>query len=384
MNNRELSDLLRRHDPLRHDAHDGTRTDNHVRSSRRVLDVRTSGPRAGAPTTSRPPWRRRLVVVLSAAAVLPMAAIAVPASLDRDDGGSSLVGTANATEAGLQCGRGYARPIRPDSAAARPWPGALPAGWSVREVAASAAEVTGWCTNPSLTVAELDATGLVLGTVKVTGPSRGITVSPSQPIGADRIGTYEALRMQGAGPDPAGGPDLHAAWLITDDSGAQWFAAVDGYPADQARRLLAAATFDADTVKWNGAAAPEMRVLHQRTGAPYPTRTTGEDWYLRLDGAGPERTIEVRSRSAGPDSVLSEVTPGSRLATVGGRAAFIAGTDGEPEAVYADLRPGVSVVSEVRNDLSDVLKALESMRDLPRDDARLDDLALRVSLEAPE
>lgn len=142
-----------------------------------------------------------------------------------------------------------------------------------------------------------------------------------------------------------------------------------------------AASFDGRNVDWNPAAAPGLRVLHQRTGEPYKTSTTGEDWYLRFDGAGPERTVEAVSRRGDNASVLSRVTTGSRLATVAGRDAFVLKIDGAPRAVYTDVRPGLTAFSEVRGDLEPVLRMIASLSQLDQDDSRLDDLALAESYE---
>lgn len=379
MKTHNLLDLVGGCDPLRRD--DAGLTEEHLRSSRRLLDLRTSAPAHSLPVPQRSTWRWRLVLVAAAAAALPVAAVAVPAALERAELGGSLVGTASATEAGLECGTGYAQPIRPDSATVRPWPGELPSGWSVREVFARATEVTGWCTTPSLTAAQLDQSGLVVGTVTITGPIHSIAVDPSQRLSEDRIGTYGARRLLGSALEAGDSTDTHATWIITDDTGAQWYAFVDGYPAEQARSLLAAATFDGRSVSWNQATAPSLRVLHQRTGDPYPTSTTGEDWYLRLDGAGADRHIEARSRRGDTASVISQVTVGSRLITIAGRPAMVIEGDSKPVAVYADLRPGVSVISEVRNDLPDTLRVLGSLYELPQADSRLDDFALDESYD---
>lgn len=381
MSAQDLLDLVGAHDPLLREPDASGQTERHLLSSRRVLDLRTAAPAPARHVARRPVWRRRFILVAVAAAALPVAAVAVPPALDRPGLGASLVGTASASEAGLQCGTGYAQAIRPDSAAVRPWPGELPTGWSVREVFARATEVTGWCTTPSLTAAQVAPGGLIVGTVKITGPTQGIAVDPSERLSGDRIGAYEARRLQSSAPRAVDSPDTHATWIITDGLGAQWYATVDGYPADRARSLLAAATFDGRSVTWDPASAPELQVLHRRTGSPYPTSTTGENWYLRLDGAGTERTIEARSRASDTASVVSQVGVGSRLTTVANRPAVILEVDGRPAAVYTDLRPGVSVVSEVRDDLPETLRVLNSMVELPQADPRLVDLALNESYD---
>lgn len=391
MSTANLLDLIRTHDPLAGDA-DGTRTDEHLHSAHRVLMARTSGP---APVTARAPRsvQRRLAFVLTGAIALSGAAVVVPDMLDRPELNGRLVGTATASEGGLDCGSGYAQAIRPDTARSRPWPSVLPTGWEVREVFARSTEVTGWCTTPSLTAAEVNPSGLVVGSVRITGPTPGISISHSETVIDERIGEYDARRLESTF-DVGEGADLHAAWVITDATGAQWYAAVDGYSVDEGRRLLAAATLDGGNVTWDAAAAPELRVLHQRTGDPYPTTSTGEDWYLSFAGPEPvadglvagaeqlaERSLSATSGYGSAASVLSSAATGSRLTTVAGRPAVVLEADGKPVAVYADLADGGTVHASVDGDLPDVLRMLASLEDLPADDRRLDDLALQESYE---
>jgi hypothetical protein len=390
MSTSNLLDLVRTADPLAGDEADRARTDQHLQSARRVLMARTAGA-AQAPARAPLSGRRRLAVVLAGATALSAAAVVVPGLVDRPQLSGSLVGTATASEGGLVCGEGYAQAIRPDTARSRPWPSALPAGWQVSEVFARSTEVTGWCTTPSLTAAQLDAGGLVTGTVQITGPTPGIRISASERVIEERIGAYDARRLQGESELDAGAAP-HSAWVITDGTGAQWFAAVDGYPLDQARRMLAAATLDGRTVTWDSTATPELRVLHQRTGEPYPTSSTGEDWYVNVDGPGSaagssdaeaalQRGFSATSGYGDAGTVLSHVSLGSRLTTVAGRPALVLEDDGAPIAVYADLGQGVRVQSSVNGDLPEVLQMLASLENLPADDPRLDDLALEESYE---
>lgn len=374
-----LIELISRHDPLHTEAGELT-TKEHLRSARTVLDVRTAGPRVVVP---RPRWHRRVVVVAAVATAVPVAAVLLAPALTSLPGfGNPVIGTATASESGLSCGVGYAQPIRPDSADPRPWPSTLPAGWIVRNVFARASDVMGWCTTPSLTAAQVDGTGLVTGSIKITGPTPAIEVDPSEQVTPDRIGIYDAQRLGRTGaPEPIdAAPSEHFAWIITDGNGEQWYAAVDGYPVDTARRLLSAATYDGRRVNWDAPVAPDLRVLHQRTGDPYPTKSTGQDWYLRFAVAGGERMFQASSGRTG-EGALTETTVDSRLITVGGRPARILQVDGLPVAVYAELRPEVVVFTEVLGDLDEVLRLLESVEDLPSDDPRLDDLALKESYQ---
>jgi hypothetical protein len=133
-------------------------------------------------------------------------------------------------------------------------------------------------------------------------------------------------------------------------------------------------------------------VLHQRTGDPYPTRSTGEDWYVNVDGPGSatgsadaeaavQRGFSATSGYGDAGTVLSHASLGSRLTTVGGRPAMVLEDDGAPVAVHADLGGGVRAQSPVDGDLPQVLQMLASVEDLPADDPRLDDLALEESYE---
>lgn len=385
MNDTDLVEMFTVTDPLRADTSTAG-TDGHLLTARRVLDARRSGVGpVPVPARSR---RRRLVVVAALATALPVAAtVLAPAVSSRLGTNVPLAGTAIAGEGGLTCGEGYAAAIRPDAANPRPWPQQLPAGWAVREVFARAYTGTGWCTTPSLNAAEVDPSGTVTGSVKITGPARGIEVGDGGPEPTeDRIGPYAARRLApyGGAPVPVDAvPDQFTKWIITDGDGAEWYATVQGYTAEQGRKLLSAATLQGGLVAWDTARAPQLQVLHLRTGAPYPTRTTqGQDWYLRLDAGGRTLGLEATSGRAG-DSAMSRAGSGSRIVTIAGQSGFVVEDGDRPVAVVADLA-GATVSAEVIDgDLQPVLDLMASVTSLDADDPRLDELALKEDYERP-
>jgi len=365
----ELLDMVRDVDPLR--EQDQTYTVAHLASARRVLQSRVDAdsPRLG---TTAPParWRRRLVTVAVTAVTAPLAAALVVPVVGSHLGGppvQGLVGTARASDSGLTCGSGYAQPIPPRTADPRPWPATIPAGWTVRSVFARATTGTGWCAAPSLVAAQRDVTGLITGLVQITGPARNVTVDGTAVPSPDHVAGLPALAFPA--PDLPG-PQLRS-WLITDRTGAQWYASVVGYPLDQARALLSAVTLNGRTAAWNGTKAPGLTVLSRRTGAPYPTTGHGQTWYLSLDDHGAERLLR-----ADRGDLLSQAYVGSRFTTVNRRLIKIQEDRGTPTDAYAQVLPGVVMHSEVHGDLDQVLTMLASVTNITADDPRLDRLAL--------
>lgn len=365
----DLLALVRSADPLQHV--DGA--DDHLSSARRVLDARTSGVPRQVPART---WRRRLVTVLAVATVLPLAAVVVPALPGGPSPSRPLLGTATAGEGGLTCGTGYAQPIRPDTAEVRPFPADLPPGWTVEDLFARSESSTGWCTVPSLNAASVDSAGLVTGSVTLTGPMRGVRVDDAETEVPDRIGAYAARRL---GPPLSGAPQF-LRWIVTDEHGEQWYAVTNGYPLERARQLLGAATFVDRTVVWDTAAAPGLRVLHRRTGAPYPTSSTGESWYLEFGGVAAGRMLTADAGRSDA-SVGARAVVGTRLTTIADRPALVYEQDGVASSVYTELRRGVLAGVDVSGDLPDVERVLAGVVDLPADDPRLDRLRLRESYE---
>jgi len=376
----ELADALRAADPL---TAPGSETVDraHLISAGAVLTHRLTTAAAEHPrgTAGRVParWRRRLLGVAAAVVVLPTAAVVIgPTVAARFGARAPFVGTAVAGDGRLTCEGGYAQAIPPATAPVRLWPTALPAGWTVTAVYARRTSGTNWCTAPSLVAARTDRTGLITGTVSLTGPVAGIDVDHLGIIinehantAPDRIGVYRATRLTDRDRTD------HHTWVVTDSSGAQWFAAVDGYPLAQARAALGAATLGR-TVTWDPHRAPGLTVVHRRTGAPYPTTVrTGLDWYLDLDAHGVHRQMEGWSRPGNPP-VAAQVTAGSRLVTVHGVQMLVGIVDGKPTAVYADTASGSVAWSDVAGDLPQAEARLLSMRNINRDDPRLRTYAL--------
>lgn len=373
-------------DPLAAEPEQG-RTDAHLLSARRVLQARieaaplTTAAPVAVPLTAPSPWRRRLVVLAATATVLPVVtAVLVPAvtgRLGHDPTGGTLIATAHASETGLTCGNGYARAIPPDQADPRPFPNTLPTGWDVKNVFARSTSTNGWCTRPSLVAAHTDRNGLITGLIQIIGPARHVIVDgatgPAHPDGTyakptpDTIGGLSALSFPA--PD-LGGPQVHS-WLITDPTGDQWYATTVGYPKEQGRELLAAATLNSPSVSWDAKQAPGLSVLSQRTGEPFPTSGTSQDWYLRLTIHGQPQDIH-----ASQGDVLSQAYVGSRYLTIHGRLMKIQEDHGTPTNVYAQVLPGVVMDIEVHNNLDEATSMLASVQNLPADDPRLKQLAL--------
>ena len=388
----ELLATLRSADPLADPDQDAVDA-QHLISSRAVLDARLRLS-ADGPTASPVRRRRvrRLVALTAAFTALPIAAVVVlpgvAALLGEELPGSPLAGTAVAGNGGLECGSGYARAIRPDTAEVRLWPTVVPSGWRPNIVFAREGTATGWCKSPSLVAARTGANGIVTGTVKIIGPARGIDVTEGDGVGvADRVGGRPAIRLSGADV-----PDYYS-WVLTDDTGEQWYAAVHGYPLTQARNVLAAAGFQDRKVVWDDSAVAETRVLHRRTGEPYPVTTRGLYWQLNYLTAG-NTAMQGRlsqgdepnlafSAVSGPTvvPVIAEAVVGSRFQVVGGRMMNIMHEDGRPTGVYADIAPGVQASSAVHGNLADITAMLASLRSLDADDPRLDTYALKEEYE---
>ncbi|MEU4424647.1 sigma-70 family RNA polymerase sigma factor [Actinoplanes sp. NPDC024001] len=155
------------------------------------------------------------------------------------------------------------------------------------------------------------ADGLVRGRVSVVGPARGIATDPGISPDPGTVDGRTAQLFTGLQPNTY-------SWLWSDDDGRQCYATVTGYPLDRARAAMAAVGTDGDEVTWRAGAAPGLRVLHRRTGAPYPQVTRSESWLLLLTDGERDRNIAVdtgRSRplDSGPPSACgSSRRPGGR------------------------------------------------------------------------
>jgi len=359
-----LTEVLRAADPL--DAE----TAADLTTARTILDTRLDGVPTAKPIKTPSRWRVRSAAIAAGAAALTVTAIvAVPHFTKTSSGG--LLGTAQASESGLTCGEGYATPIPPRSADPRLWPAWLPERWRPTKVFARAERVTGWCTAPSLVAAATGPSGTIAGTVKLTGPLPKVDIEgPTKP---DRIGTYRAVRF----PHPE---VRHVyTWVITDSTGASWYAEANGFTLARARTLLGAATLHNDgAVAWDSSKAPGVKVLHHRTGNPYPTTEDDQAWYIRISSPrGGLGELDVESgRYEAP--VASRVTEGSRLESYDGHQMLVIDMGSHNNWVLADVSPGVvaSIDAPASNDIRQVERMLASLTNLSPDDPRLTKLAL--------
>jgi hypothetical protein len=395
----DMITALRSADPLAAAA-DDTATEAHLVAARRVLEARMAA-QATPPATlavRRRGWSRKLAIAAAIAVTLPIAAVIVvpdiTARLGLAQRYGGAVGTATADgggTAGLSCGGGSAKAIRPDEADVRLWPTELPPGWRVRQVFARATSGYGWCTQPSLVLAGTLPDGTVVGSVQVTGPARDIRMDNDDKTTPDTVAGLPAGRLMA--PNEGGHDPLMHRWIVTDRDRGDWYVTVFGYTLPVARQLLAGVRIAGTDIAWAHVAGPDVRVLHVRTGAPYPlTARGGLDWYVRIDdGTLGDRWLRQGSHVAGverrqleiwagrPGGVSEFATPGSRLLEVGGRPAVLARDGGRDVALYVDVAPGVQAFSNVYGDLPSVAAMLASLTNLDRDDPRLDRLAMKTN-----
>ena len=369
-----LHDVLRAADPIRGQDTDPLAGVHLSRAAallaqRLLVAARTMAIRP----RHRRSWRRRLIAATVAAVVLPGVAVVAGPPIAARFGlsGTPFAESAVAGDGRLTCEGGDAAAIPPDSAAVRLWPTALPSGWRVTRVFARRFSGTNWCTAPSLVVVRTNATGLITGTVRLTGPVPGIKVEKGARTAPDRVWRYDAVRFRDRD------DSRYHTWIVTDPTGGQWFAEVDGYRLAQARALLGAARLDGHTARWESRRTPTLRVVHRRTGPPYPTTIhDGLDWYLNLDARGTGRQLEAWGGRGGAP-VASTATVGTRMIAVRGTVMLVDYVEGRPNAVYADVEPGMVAWSDVRGDLPAAEARLLSLRNLPADDPRLRRYALK-------
>lgn len=340
---------------------------------RRVVDAR----RAVEHPHHRPLRRRwRWLVALTAGfTALPVVVtIAVPDLVARlrvpwvapDVLGSATAG--GGVLSGLSCGGGYARAVRPDTAPIRLWPAEIPAGWSVRQVFANQSEWTGWCTPPSLRLVRLTDDGTVTARVEVTGPSRDIRWDGEPRLRPTRLAGLPAREVTYPG---MGQSDFHR-WVVEPGGGNQWVVESIGLTEVEARTVAEGLRIDDANVAWTQGDGPEMTVLDQRVGRPYPNRVMSSlEWYLELHDGRATRSIEIRRRE--PQIFPIELGPGCRLYRLGGRSALMCPDGrGRPNSLSVEVQPGVIAWADVRGDRAEVERLLLSLTDLPKDDPRLD------------
>jgi hypothetical protein len=332
-----------------------------------LLRALVAGPRPGR--------RLALLAGLTVVAVSVPLGIAVvgPGIHDRDRDG--LITAAVAADGTLSCGgfyEGYAEPIRPDRSKVRLFPTVVPDGWQLVDVFARDSTGPAACITPSLVAGDLDAGGVMRGGVWVNGPvdeisfEDGTVQSVPAPIRSDDVlNGRPAVRYEYRHEDT-----VSYSWIWSDDRGKHWQASVAGYPLERARELMAAVGTDGNQVVWAAEKAPELRVLHQRTGRPYPAETSFENWYIRFTVGGQERTISVESDRLLP--LAAELRPGLRLGELAGHPEI-----DFSRQIYYEPQPGTRAVTEVEGDADAVRTILAGLRQLPADDPLLDRYALR-------
>ncbi|MGX6603348.1 hypothetical protein ACWKSP_14575 [Micromonosporaceae bacterium Da 78-11] len=132
-----------------------------------------------------------------------------------------------------------------------------------------------------------------------------------------------------------------------------------------------------DQVTWRAGAVPGMRVVHRRTGPPYPRETRTETWLLRLTHGRQQREIMIESNQG--RALTSAATVGMRVRQDGGHTELPSGVSPEDRADLDRLAyepaPGVWALAEVHGELADVRTLLTGLRQLPADDPRLDTYA---------
>jgi hypothetical protein len=326
-----------------------------------------AGPRRGR--------RLALLAGLTATAVSVPLGIAIVGPGMHDRGEDRLITAAVAADGTLSCGstyEGHADPIRPDRAKVRLFPTVLPDGWQILDVFARDSNGPAACVTSSLVVGDLDDKGVMRGGVWVNGPvdrisfeDGGVQMVPAPVRTEDVLNGRPAIRYEFQRDD-----SVEFSWIWSDDRGKHWQASVTGYPLDRARELMAGVGTDGNQVVWNTQTAPELRVLHQRTGRPYPAERSFESWYIRFTVNGQERLIDAESDRMIPLS--AELRTGLRLGDLAGH----------PEIdwsgrIYYEPQAGIRVIADVQGDPDDVRTVLAGLRQLPADDPRLDQYALR-------
>ncbi len=363
-------------DPLHNPVAAGPEDDENVRRARAIYDVRISagGGRRGWRQV-RPPRHpaRRLATVCLAAVALPVAAAViapeVTARLGRDPERVPLASIAFADDGTTSCGGGtYTHAIRPDSSDLRLWPAVLPAGWKVRVIFARRTAVKP-CAPVSLVASRTGADGLVTGSVEIVGPAASVRVGYGSPAVEDTVNGLHAQRYDLSASNPNS-----FAWLVTDATGSFWHVRVGGYPFEQARAVVQAATFHSGQVDWDASRAGGLRVLFHRDRAPFKPLGHSSMWVIRVDTPRGERDIVVTTSDA-PFSYGAGV--GSRPLTKGGRAFIVMLNQGRPTGLFAEVGPRAAAVMDVNGDLDAAETVLASLEPIDANDPRLDRYALR-------
>ncbi|MBO3736985.1 hypothetical protein [Actinoplanes flavus] len=317
---------------------------------------------------SRPFRHGRRLAVLAG---LTSVAVVVAVAGTRLGTSDPLVSAAIAVDGSLVCGstlEGHAEPIRPDRARVRLFPTVIPAGWRLVDVFARSSTWPAACTVPSLMAADLDEGGVMRGGVWVNGPvdrvsfeEGGVETNPKPVRTDDTLDGRPAVRYDWRD---------SISWVWSDERGKYWQATVSGYPLEHAREIMAAVRTDGDQVIWSGGQVRGLRVLHQRTGPRYPAEIPTEDWYIRLTDGHGDWIVNVRSGR--PEPLAADLRTGMRLESLDGHTLI----DGKAGLSY-EVRPGTWADTEVRVDAAAVRALLAGLRQLPADDPRLDEYAMK-------
>jgi hypothetical protein len=349
--------------------------------TRRDVAARTGAParhRTGLPGVlfAGPRRGRRIAVLagLTVAAVSVSLGVTILGPGMHDRGEDRLITAAVAADGTLSCDgnhEGHARRIRPDRAEVRLFPTVVPAGWQLLDVFARDSTGPAACVTPSLVAGDFDDQGVMRGGVWVNGPVDRISYEggpqavPAPTRAEDVLNGRPAVRYAFHQEDRT-----TYSWLWSDERGRHWQASVSGYSLDRARRLMAAVGTDGDQVVWGAGKAPGLRVLHLRTGRPYPAQTSFEAWHIRFSVGGRERVISADSDRLLP--LAAEIRPGLRLGDLAGHPEI----DWSAQ-IYYEPQAGIRVVADIQGDADDVRAILAGLRRLPADDPRLDEYALR-------
>lgn len=371
---RDVDTLLRGADPLLGRSDDDTAVLGAARA--RVDRERAAAVRV--PAHRRPRWARRIVLVAAAGAVLTAVPLVLSAVTGDDGTRPPLLPAAVAADGTIQCGSPYVSAVDPKDAAVRLLPDRLPPGWSYTKIFARDFRPTATCIPPSLTALRENPDGLVTGRISVTGPvdarlDEGKLATRSTP---DTVLGHAARRIDVQQADIA----FHR-WVFTDEQGRRWSVEASGMPLAEARQELAAVTIAGSRVTWDAAAAPGWTLVHLRQSPPYGANSR-LTWWVDLTDGHQRRLLQVYLTEGETVPLLASTAVGDRVTTVAGHPAVLAHPRGGAEAgeapgtettpVLVELAPGTVAFSwATADDLPDVEHMLASLKQVPRDDPRL-------------
>jgi hypothetical protein len=374
---RDLDTLLRDADPLRARSDDDAAL---LRAVRQRVDRERADVR---PAHLRPRWSRRVVLIAAAAALLTAVPLVLSVVLGDDGDENGILPASVAANGEISCGGGYASAVAPQDSPVRLLPDRVPPGWSYTKIFVRS-DTTAGCVPPSLTALREAADGTVTGRISVTGPvearvNQGKIVAASVP---DTLFGNAARRFDLQPFDVA----FHR-WFWTDDQGRRWSVEASGMPLKEARQDLAAVSISGSDVAWNAAAAPRWTLVHLREGAPYGV--SGQlNWSVEMTDGSTRRFLDVSRPRGVKVPLLASTAVGDQVTTVDGHPAVLGRvrvnqappgteTDTPPGSVtrpvLVELSPGTVAFSfAMGDDLPEVERMLASLRQVPRDDPRLE------------